>query len=241
MQNINVIKNIIEPLEAWFGREMPQGRADVYSEVLCSFTPNAMQRAIQSLKMEWIQQGVPQPAVVLEYCQKASMVPDDDAQMNYGQASNGDVKGEHHGVGIWSPEERYQKYKWSEDNDVNFNENKRKYLRSYEAKHINKQNAILEPYSDVNKSQVGDILKTHLGRLALSQGWANAYVVSCLANGVPKQTDDVLKGFQVSQEKMKQAYESLDDSKTSQSLKNLYHTMRDRNVRLYKKYKHLTA
>lgn len=134
---INVMNEIINPLKGWFVGNISDSKVDVYVEVLGEFNAKTLRRAMSILKREWTQQGLPQPAILLKHCQEAALVPDGDSVTNYGQPSNSKqcVSGCHHGVGLWSPEKRYDVYKWKLVNNINVTKNVVNYVKTYESNH----------------------------------------------------------------------------------------------------------
>jgi hypothetical protein len=87
-----------------------------------------------------------------------------------------------------------------------------------------------------------ELLDSYIGCWALRQGWASSYINYCQYNKIPKQDDSTILLFQKHQYDAKDAYESLqDDNIFSKTLKNFYHSMREKNEMLKEQYSHLAA
>jgi hypothetical protein len=85
-----------------------------------------------------------------------------------------------------------------------------------------------------------EILNTPLGRLALKEGWADSYIRSCKANGIPDQGFNKHLEYQTLKHKAEEAFKTLNpDSILDKPLINLYNSMRKKNEDLKNKYAHL--
>lgn len=65
-----VVELIVDPLNAWFGQEMPQGKAVIYIDALNKYPIDILSKAFDQLKIEWIKDRAPQPAVIREICER---------------------------------------------------------------------------------------------------------------------------------------------------------------------------
>lgn len=67
-----VIEFVVEPLNAWFGKELTDTQASVYVEVLNGYAEDSLQKSVKELKATWIKRWHPLPANIKEVCDRYS-------------------------------------------------------------------------------------------------------------------------------------------------------------------------
>lgn len=143
MTSLNVLTDVISPLQIWFDKPIAQGKAEIYDEVLRGYSPAVLKTAIKMLKREWKLQSMPQPAIIKDLCDTAAVYVSKQGESNVGDLNFGERPnaqlcscGKHAGIGSGSAEARAKTYHWYRSRRPNeYESNKRAYLDSYEQAH----------------------------------------------------------------------------------------------------------
>lgn len=86
-----------------------------------------------------------------------------------------------------------------------------------------------------------EVFATELGKLSIAQGWSRSYLLHCRESDIPKQTDEVLMGFQKAKMDAESAAEGIKDNPDpiSKALFSMWRTMIAKSKELEQKFKHL--